>query len=283
MILATGLRRRYHEFESETGDKSADAQRGAAAIEMAIVLPLLVLLLFGVIEGSFVMTQRADVRADAQETARRAAVNFAESGDVDIDVELDELCDQLDMTDETSISVALPDGTEIGDRIVVTVEHDLVQYTNFFSLLIGKSVTATATNQLEDPARFDEEPGRFCDGTASASPSPTPVPTPTPTPMPGPTPTPTPVPSPTPTPDAPTPTPAATPSPTATPTPTPEPMCTVPDFDNVRKNNAADTWSDAGFTGSVTFLSGPGNYRIHYQSLTPGSSEPCISGIEVGP
>ena len=113
------------------------------------------------------------------------------------------------------------------------------------------------------------EPGRTAgSGGATEPPEPTePAKTPKPTRPPTPAPTPPP------------PTPAPTPPP---PTPTPEGQCTVPNLIGERASTAAATWSAAGFTGSVTFDPPmQPNQRIGFQSLTPGSSEPCSSGITV--
>lgn len=64
-------------------------------------------------------------------------------------------------------------------------------------------------------------------------------------------------------------------------------ICTVPNFAGVRKNDAAGLWSSYGFTGTITYRSGSGNYKINFQSLQGGLLDPqpggCASGIEVGP
>ena len=66
-----------------------------------------------------------------------------------------------------------------------------------------------------------------------------------------------------------------------------EKICTVPDFGGLRKNDAQDRWSDAGFTTTVTLQAGQGNYRINFQSLLGGTIDPqpngCDSTITVGP
>jgi PKD repeat protein len=66
-----------------------------------------------------------------------------------------------------------------------------------------------------------------------------------------------------------------------------EKVCTVPDFANVRKNNAQSLWSAAGFTTTVSFLPPNGNYQINQQTLTGGTINPqpdgCDSQITVGP
>jgi PKD repeat protein len=62
--------------------------------------------------------------------------------------------------------------------------------------------------------------------------------------------------------------------------------CKVPAFAGVRKNAAATTWSNAGFTGTITYQSGSGNYKIGYQSTAGGIVNPlggCAANITVGP
>ncbi len=65
------------------------------------------------------------------------------------------------------------------------------------------------------------------------------------------------------------------------------PVCIVPNFAGVKKSAATDVWTDAGFTGPITFLDAFSNddYKIYYQSL-PGGTTPadgCSASIEVGP
>jgi hypothetical protein len=64
--------------------------------------------------------------------------------------------------------------------------------------------------------------------------------------------------------------------------------CKVPAFAGVHKNSATTNWTNAGFaSGNISFLSGNGNYKIGYQSLTGGMVNPVggCSGatITVGP
>jgi PKD repeat protein len=67
-------------------------------------------------------------------------------------------------------------------------------------------------------------------------------------------------------------------------------VCVVPNFFNVGSNQAMKIqkdWHDAGFTTNVTILAGPKNYKIQYQSINGGISDPqpagCGSVISVGP
>jgi len=54
------------------------------------------------------------------------------------------------------------------------------------------------------------------------------------------------------------------------------------DLVGLRTNKAQATWTDAGFSGTVTFSpEWPPHYEITSQSLAPGDRVRCTSGIEV--
>jgi hypothetical protein len=57
-------------------------------------------------------------------------------------------------------------------------------------------------------------------------------------------------------------------------------QCLVPNFIGIRANDVADTWAARAFTGPVT-RSGPGNFTVAGQSLQSGTWWPCGSGITV--
>ncbi len=57
-------------------------QEGAAAVEFALLLPLLVLLLFGMIEFGLAFNSRIQATNAAREAARRAVVGIDDWGDV---------------------------------------------------------------------------------------------------------------------------------------------------------------------------------------------------------
>ena len=67
-------------------------------------------------------------------------------------------------------------------------------------------------------------------------------------------------------------------------------LCVVPDFANVKRDDAQQRWADAGFTTQVikqASTGSPANYKIGYQSITGGTIDPqpngCDSTITVGP
>ena len=71
-MLASALRRRRAHADD----------RGAAAVEMALVLPLLILLVFGIIQFSIVYNRVQGLHAAAREGARAASLPTTTSGDV---------------------------------------------------------------------------------------------------------------------------------------------------------------------------------------------------------
>ena len=96
------------------------ATRGAAAVEFALVFPLVIALVFGVIEAAWALEQRHDVREDAQNLAREAAINFALSDIDDMNAVLSALCTEFDLTNEAVVQIDLPEGTNTGDRILIS-------------------------------------------------------------------------------------------------------------------------------------------------------------------
>ncbi|MGI9584504.1 MAG: TadE/TadG family type IV pilus assembly protein, partial [Acidimicrobiia bacterium] len=80
-------------------------ESGAALVEMAMVLPLVVLLLFGMIEASWAFAQANDVRHGTREGARLAAVDYGDVAAIGTEV-----CDRMDIAGGT-ITVSLSDGS----------------------------------------------------------------------------------------------------------------------------------------------------------------------------
>lgn len=58
------------------GRRRAPSERGAAAVEFALVVPLLLLLVFGIVQYGYMLTYRQAISQGAAEAARSAAVSF---------------------------------------------------------------------------------------------------------------------------------------------------------------------------------------------------------------
>lgn len=124
-----------------------------------MVLPLLLVLLFGVIEASWAFAQVNDVRHGAREGARAAAVdvgNVAAIGQL--------VCDRMDLIQSAeNIRITLtkdPDGEgqtgEVGDTGAITVIAELKTLTGLFDPFFGgKTLTSSVEFRLEQPATGD--------------------------------------------------------------------------------------------------------------------------------
>jgi Flp pilus assembly protein TadG len=78
-------------------------ERGAALVEMAFVIPLFVLMIFGMIEAGWAFAQANDVRHGAREAARMAAV----SDEDDVATIVAEVCDRMDLSGTPGTTITL--------------------------------------------------------------------------------------------------------------------------------------------------------------------------------
>jgi Flp pilus assembly protein TadG len=90
--------------------------QGASLVEFAMLVPFLLLLLFGIIEFGYFIGEFNDVRHGAREAARAAAVNAGDNTFLH-----DLTCDSMDLT--SNVTVQLTDSTNgaIGDTATVFV------------------------------------------------------------------------------------------------------------------------------------------------------------------
>jgi len=126
-------------------------ERGANLIEFAIVLPLLVVLLFGVIEASWAFAQQNDIRHGAREGARLAAVDFG-----NVTTIATEVCNRMDVVypAETPTVTLTPLGGsgELGDTAQITVSSSPDSLTGVVDALLGSlTMTSTIEFRLEQP------------------------------------------------------------------------------------------------------------------------------------
>lgn len=104
---------------------------------MAIILPLVVLLLFGIIEASWAFAQANDVRHGAREGARLAAVDYGDVATIGAEV-----CDRMDIQG-SGVTVSLGDGSSgaddgaRGSEGQITVEVTYQSLTGFLDTWFG--------------------------------------------------------------------------------------------------------------------------------------------------
>ncbi|MFQ5555379.1 MAG: TadE family protein [Acidimicrobiia bacterium] len=126
-------------------------ERGATLVEFALILPLLLALVFGIIEASWAFGQHNDVRHGAREGARLAAVDFGDG-----DAIANEVCQRMDsvnpaLSPEIELTL-LPGDTFIGGRGEITVTADLDTVTGVMDAFFGGvTLKSTVEFRLEQP------------------------------------------------------------------------------------------------------------------------------------
>jgi Flp pilus assembly protein TadG len=145
------------------------SQRGAELIEMALVLPLLLLILVGIVDFGFLF-QRYEVLTNAAREGARIAV-LAQSGYTVSDVRK-RVCDYLaaggvpttnpctgnagtnPAVQMNTVAITVPTGTISGRQVVVTYTHNFMFIGPIIGLMGGtwtntKTITLSSTMRLE--------------------------------------------------------------------------------------------------------------------------------------
>jgi Flp pilus assembly protein TadG len=139
--------------------------RGAALVEFAVLAPLLLVLLLGIVEFGWLFAQFNEVRHSAQEGARWGAVSRP---DVDGAAGLNwgdmaaRACNAANLPAGTTISIdaTLPPGGTKGDTASITVTANVQSLTGvpIISSFIPSQLTNTATFRLEQDATWSPTP-----------------------------------------------------------------------------------------------------------------------------
>jgi hypothetical protein len=123
-----------------------DEEKGASAVEFAILLPIIVMLFFAIFEFGIAFNNYIALTHAAREGARLAAVNYDEDPGIDeFETRIRESAPTVNIE---SIDLSGQDG-EIGDTVSVTVTGEVL---NIEIPLAGSwpvQLTSTATLRLE--------------------------------------------------------------------------------------------------------------------------------------
>ncbi|HEX6302513.1 MAG TPA: TadE/TadG family type IV pilus assembly protein [Acidimicrobiia bacterium] len=127
----------------------SNQDRGAQLVEFALLAPLLLLLLLGVIEFGWLFSQNNDVRHGAREGARAAAVNLGANG-----VLRTTTCDSMDLT--SSVTVEFTDSVlgEAGEYATVEVvaSPNSLSGLGFIEIFLPSTLSSTVEFRLEQPS-----------------------------------------------------------------------------------------------------------------------------------
>lgn len=110
--------------------KRRDNQRGAAAIEFAMILPILLTLLLGIIEFGFLFNQQITLTQAAREGAREYALHYKKSG-----FNLNSTVQAAVPTLGSVISTPTSPCSNPGDIAVITVSRSYSSLTGWFDFL----------------------------------------------------------------------------------------------------------------------------------------------------
>lgn len=124
-------------------------QRGAALVEFAIVLPLFMGLMFGIMEAGWFFAQQVEIRHAAREGARLAVVDYGSANAV-----VAETCDRAALSGAgATVTIALSPDDVYGlgaDSVSVTVSNTYSSLTGFVDFFDG-NMSSTAVMRTERP------------------------------------------------------------------------------------------------------------------------------------
>ena len=96
-------------------------EKGASAVEFALILPILVILVFGIFEFGIAFNNYITITHAAREGARLAAVDLNNPNLKGIIIER---AIPVPIT-ESDITINTPEGTNIGDPVEVEITYDI--------------------------------------------------------------------------------------------------------------------------------------------------------------
>jgi len=135
-------------FSRRSTHRTRHGERGASMVEFALVAPLLLILLFGIMESGWSFSHLLEVRHGAREGARLVATNFGDDAAVTAEV-----CDRMHFSGDvaaTTVTITVPGGAAIGDTATVVVSSPYNSLTGFTSQFFsGLTLDSTVEIRLE--------------------------------------------------------------------------------------------------------------------------------------
>ena len=135
--------------------RSLGWQRGAAALEMAVVAPILLLLVFGIMESGWFFAQQVELNNAAREGGRLAVVDYGTAAEI-----ADETCARaalsganatVTVTRSTTLDPEVGDPPGTPESITVTMANSYQSLTGFLDFFDGLEMTSTVEMRTERP------------------------------------------------------------------------------------------------------------------------------------
>lgn len=127
--------------------RRASGERGAALVEFGIVAPMLLVLLFGVVEFGLLFGQKLDVSSGAREGARMASVNYqansGSTGATQASEIVAAVCSRMEVANNTTVTIDVSNGTAVGDTMTLTVEATAQPVTGVFDPWLSSRVLSS--------------------------------------------------------------------------------------------------------------------------------------------
>lgn len=141
-------------------DETSIRERGATLVEFALIAPLLLALLLGIVDFGWLLAQQQDVRYGAREASRLATVNTGSTASMTTAA-----CDAMDIASGASI-VWNTGGGGTGDTGSVDVTISVGSLTGFSSLpFVGVIYPSTLTSSVE--FRLEQDATNWSNGTGT--------------------------------------------------------------------------------------------------------------------
>jgi len=134
-------------------------ERGVSLVEMAIVMPLFILLLFGIMEAGWMFAQQVEVRHATREGARIAAVsNPPPAPGFAADDIKDRVCNTMDLSNGNVMGISVSAaGDDIGDSANISVTTEYQTLTGLLDPIFdGLSISTTVNIRLEQPRAWSD-------------------------------------------------------------------------------------------------------------------------------
>ena len=144
----------------------AGLERGSAVVEFALVAPLFLFLVIGIIEFGWAFSQNLDVRHGARETARLVDVNYrataAATGSSQTSQIVAAACSRMDADDEVVLKLSRT-GDKPGASSEVTVSRPMHSITGMLDFIVGDyTISSSVRTRLEQEATWATTTGSAC-------------------------------------------------------------------------------------------------------------------------